>query len=112
VAQKMTPEILLSIWEDSWGRLNIEWRGKFLSDNRIKEILKFPEASIHMGVAKFNKLDSVLDFLNKTSTPDITQIVTVAEVESKPGFNNAIKRMQLERALEPKIPDQDWWRGK
>jgi hypothetical protein len=112
MAQELNPESLLSIWEDCWGGLNAEWRTKFLLDPRLREILRFPEASILMGVARFKKLDSLLDYLGETAVPEVSRIEAGAKVQSKPGFNTAIKRMQLERALEPKIPDQDWWRGK
>jgi len=112
MAQELNPESLLSIWEDYWGKLNAEWRSKFLFDPRLKEILRFPEASIHLGVSKFNKLDLLLGYLQETTAPDDSKVDTAAKVQSKPGFNTAIKRMQLEKALEPKIPDQDWWRGK
>ena len=112
MAQDLDQEVLLSIWEDTWGNLSANWRSKFLADPRLNEILRFPRSSIQMAVSKFNKLDAVLDYLCKTSTPDVTKTMTVENINAKPGYNNAIKRMQLERALEPKIPDQDWWRGK
>jgi len=112
MTQELNPENLLSIWEVYWGKLEAEWRTKFLFDPRLKEILRFPETSIHLGVSKYNKLDLLLDYLRESSAPDYSKVDTAARIQSKPGFNTAIKRMQLEKALEPKIPDQDWWRGK
>jgi hypothetical protein len=112
MAEEMNSEGLLFIWENCWGNLSAEWKSKFLADPRLNEILKFPENSIQIAVSKFNKLESILNCLCETSTTEASKKMTVGDVQSKPGYNNAIKRMQLERALEPKIPDQDWWRGK
>jgi hypothetical protein len=112
MGQEMNSERLLSTWEENWGNLNAEWRIEFLADPRLIEILEFPENSILIAVSKFNKLDSILNCLCENSIKEPFKTLTATNNQSKPGHNNAIKRMQLERALEPKIPDQDWWRGK
>lgn len=112
MAQEFNPERLLSIWEENWGKLSDEWRREFLLDSRLNEILLFSESSIHMGVAKYKKLDSLLGYLQETSAPNDIKVEKSAQGQSKSGSNNAIRRMQLERVMEPKIPDQDWWRGK
>lgn len=71
---KMSPNKLLSIWENYWGKLSPEWAKAFQEDKRVREILSYPELLILQAIQQNRKLGDILATLEKNSRQRISKL--------------------------------------
>ena len=110
MAPGVSAEGLLSIWEDTWGKLTQEWVQKFLEDSRVCQIISYPDTWINIAVSRNRKLEDILKYLVDNEKPQIVapqHSITIDDDERTKAY---LKYVQKSRMSDPAIPDQDWWR--
>jgi HEAT repeat protein len=70
----MSPNKLLSIWENYWGILTPEWTEAFLQDERVKLILDYSELLILQAIQQNRKLEDILATLERNSKQRVSKI--------------------------------------
>ena len=113
---KYSEDELLKDWEFYWGKLEEKWLPTFLNHQSIKSILNYDRKLVQIAISKHSKLISIADYLHQTSFPEVKaqkKSHSKIQVFDRPGsMQQAVNVARKNNKLDPKIPDNDWWREK
>lgn len=113
---KYSAEELLKDWEFYWGKLEEQWLPTFFKHPSINSILKYDRKLVQIAISKHSKLISIADYLLRTSFQEVKvqrKSSSKIQVFDSPGsMQQAVNVARKNNKLDPKIPDNDWWREK